>query len=61
MSLETLYISGFNMKITLLHTSYTLFRLVTLDVLLIISNFSTACQLILIRILVYYNRLPVDC
>jgi len=32
-----------------------------LDVLLIISNFSTTCQLTLIRVLVYYSRLSVDC
>jgi len=35
--------------------------IVTLDVLLIISNFSTTCQQTLIRVLVYYSRLSVDC
>jgi len=30
------------------------FDIVTLDVLLIISNFSTTCQLTLIKVLVYY-------
>jgi len=35
--------------------------IVTLDVLLIISNFSTTCQVTLIRVLVYYSRLSVDC
>jgi len=33
--------------------------IVTLDVLLIVSNFSTTCQLTLIRVLVYY--IIVDC
>jgi len=36
--------------------------IVTLDVLLIISNFSTTCQVTLIRVLVYCSsRLSVDC
>jgi len=34
--------------------------IVTLDVLLIISNFSTTCQVTLIRVLVYYYRLSVS-
>jgi len=34
--------------------------MVTLDILLTISNFSTTCQLSVIRVLVYYSRLSVD-
>jgi len=33
--------------------------IVTLDILLIISNFSTTCQVTVIRVLVYYSRLSV--
>jgi len=35
--------------------------IVTLDVLLIISNFSTTYQVTLITVLVYYHRLSLDC
>jgi len=34
--------------------------IVTLVVLLIISNFSTTCQLTLIKVLVYYRKLSVS-
>jgi len=37
------------------------FRRSSLDVLLIISNLSTTCQLTVIRVLVYYSRLSVNC
>jgi len=33
--------------------------IVTLDVLIILSNFSTTYQVTLIRVLVYYSRLSV--
>jgi len=35
--------------------------IVTLDILLTISNFSTTCQLSVIRVLVGCSRLSVDC
>jgi len=35
--------------------------IVTLDVLIIIGNLSTTCQLTVIRVLVYYSRLSVNC